>query len=293
MTQALADTVISWSWIAVSALSFALVFRSTGFLVFTHGSVMTAGAYCFAGLAAILGLGVVPAAGLAVCGAAGVGCLVEAGLYAPLRRRQASPLALFLASLGAVVVIENALSMVFGDAPLCLMPSVTVGEGMLIAGARLSPVRLATFVVGTVASAVVAFCLVRTRVGMAMRALWSDPDLARSSGMAVERLIFITTAIASALAGGIGILVALDVDATPGLGMRLLLPGVVAAIVGGTARWYDPLVGAVLVALSRFAAVWWFSSLWQDTFTFGLLLLVMLVRPGGLAGRARNTGAGM
>lgn len=285
MCQVILDTLVSWSWISVVALSFSMVFRSAGFLVFTHGTAIVVAPYLFALAVRSLNLPVSLAALIGVGGAVVVASCLDILLYRPLRRKGASPLALFLASLGAVVVFENILSLAFGDAPFCLVPGAAVREGLLIAGARITPVRLGTLAFGLISLCTVAVLLVGTRTGRNIRAVANDPTLALSCGVNMDWTIVVTVAVGSALAGSVGVLVGLDVDATPGLGMRLLLPGVLAAIIGGSGSWYGPPIGALVVSVSRLVALWYFSSLWQDTLAFAVLLLVLLVRPMGLCGR--------
>ena len=285
MTQPIVDAIISWGWISVVALSFAMIFRSVGFLVFTHATVMVVGPYLFALVGKHLHMAIPLVAMIGVAGAVAYGCGLDLLLYRPLRLQGASPLAMFLASLGAVVLFENIFSLAFGDAPFCLSSGSKVREGLQIAGAHITPVRLGTLIFGLIAMCFVAVLLSGTRIGRKIRAVANEPNLALSCGVDIDRTIFVTIAVGSALAGAVGILVALDVDVTPALGMRLLLPGVLAAIIGGTGSWYGPPIGALVVSMSRFVALWYFSSLWQDTFAFVILLIVILVRPIGLCGR--------
>ena len=285
MSQVIVDALISWGWISVVALSFAMIFRSAGFLVFTHGTAIVVAPYLFALSGRFLNLPGPLAAVFAIGGAAAVASCLDLLLYRPLRRKGASPLAMFLASLGAVVVFENILSLVFGDAPFCLVPRAEIREGLLIAGAHITPIRMGTLAFGLIALCAVAVFLAGTRIGRNIRAVANDPTLALSCGVNLDWTIAVTVAVGSALAGAVGVLVGLDIDATPGLGMRLLLPGVLAAIIGGTRSWYGPPIGALVVSAARLVALWYFSSLWQDTLSFTVLLLVLLVRPMGLCGR--------
>jgi branched-chain amino acid transport system permease protein len=118
-----------------------------------------------------------------------------------------------------------------------------------------------------------------------MRAVASDSELAKLSGIKSDRIILISFAIGSALAGIAGILVALDVDMTPTMGMNMLLMGVVAMIIGGVGSIRGIVLGSLLLATAQNLAVWYISSQWMDASAFVLLLIFLLFKPEGFMGK--------
>jgi branched-chain amino acid transport system permease protein len=123
------------------------------------------------------------------------------------------------------------------------------------------------------------------KTGKAMRAVASDSGLSKLSGIKSDRIILISFAIGSALAGIAGILVALDVDMTPTMGMNMLLMGVVAMIIGGAGSIWGIVLGSLLLATAQNLAVWYISSQWMDAVAFAILLLFLLFKPEGFAGK--------
>jgi len=117
-----------------------------------------------------------------------------------------------------------------------------------------------------------------------MRAITSDPELARVFGININRIILLTFAIGSGIAGIAGILVALDVDMTPRMGMSLLVMAMVTVIFGGSKNLIGVTVGAYLLALAQQFAVWNINSQWQDAITFLVLIVFLLFKPAGLKG---------
>jgi branched-chain amino acid transport system permease protein len=118
-----------------------------------------------------------------------------------------------------------------------------------------------------------------------MRAVANDSELASLSGIDSDRVILWAFAIGSALAGVAGILIALDVDMTPTMGMDALMIGVVAVIIGGANSIPGIALGALLLGLAQQFGVWYISSQWQDAIAFVILLVFLLFRPQGFMGR--------
>jgi branched-chain amino acid transport system permease protein len=114
-----------------------------------------------------------------------------------------------------------------------------------------------------------------------MEAVADDRDLAQVVGIRIERIYLLAIGWASALAAVAGIVVSLDVDMTPTMGMQPLLLGVVAVIVGGNSI-LGTVVGALIIGGVQHIGTFWISSRWQDTIIFGTLILVLIMRPGGI-----------
>jgi len=281
--QVMLNAIVSASVILMVGVGFALVFRTARFFHFAHGIFFTIGAYLAFLFKAILGLPLALSALLAAGGAACLGALVELAVYRPLRTKRASPLVLLLASLGVYVVLQNAVSLAFGDDTKSIR-SGTVSEGFEVLGARITPIQ-ATTVCASVVLVGVLVCLMRgTRFGKAMRAVADDPELARISGIASDRVLLLTVAAASALAGVAGVLVALDVDMTPTMGMNALMLSVVAVVVGGGRTITGVMLGAILLGFAQHLAAWTLGARWQEATALLVLLAFLLVKPHGFLG---------
>ncbi len=115
LPQLTANALIAAGAYCLVAVGFGLIFATTRFFHFAHGAVYAWGAYLAFLFVKVLGLPLVAGAALAVVLCGGLGAAFELGLYRPLRARGASPLVLLLASLGAYVVLQNLISLLFGD----------------------------------------------------------------------------------------------------------------------------------------------------------------------------------
>lgn len=282
--QLTVNGIVAGSGYALVAIGFALVYNVAKFFHFAHGVIFAVGAYSAFLLVNWLGLPLGASILIAVVVSAMVGCALDLAVFAPLRRRGSSSLVLLLASLGLYVVLQNLISVVFGDGIKTLRTGV-VEEGTVFLGARITCIQICTVFTSIVLVFVVGLFLKVTKMGRAMRAVSSDPELARVSGIESDQVVLWTFAIGSALAGVAGILVALDVDMTPTMGMHALMMGVVAVIIGGRDSILGVAFGALLLGMAQHLGAWQVSSQWQDAIAFAILLAFLLFRPEGFMGK--------
>jgi branched-chain amino acid transport system permease protein len=282
-TQLLANTLVAASVYALVALGFAVIYSTTRFFHFAHGIVFAFGAYATFFLHGSLGCPLPVAMGLGVIGGMGLGCLIEVAAYRPLRRKGSSSLVLLVASLGIYVALQNLLSLCFGDDARTIRSPV-VEEGVRLAGARITLVQLATSAVCIALLCATQLLLNRSKIGKAIRAVGSDSYLAEASGIAAERVLVWTYALGSALGAVAGILVALDIDMTPTMGMNALMVAVVVTVVGGIGGIRGLAIGALLLAGAQQFVSWVFGAEWKDAMAFVILVAFLLFRPHGTAG---------
>ena len=284
MLQPILNSFITASWVALVASGFGLVFYCGRFFHFAQGTVFMAGAYFTYFLRNFLGLSLFASVVLSIALSAGLGCLIELAVYRPLRHKGASSLAMLLASLGMYVVLQNTIAMVFGSDTKTIRQG-DIQEGLNVLGAKITQLQVLTICISMTLLMVLAIALKRTKVGVAIRTLASDPELARTVGIDPDRVMFWVFFIASSLGGIAGILVALDVDMTPTMGMTAMLMGVVAVIIGGVRSPLGVLLGALLLGMAQHLGVWKVGAQWQDAIAFAILLIFLLIRPRGIFGR--------
>ncbi len=286
--QLTVNGVVAGAAFALMALGFALVYNVARFFHFAHGVIFTIGAYSTFLIVNWLGLPLLFSIPIGIAFAALIGCSLDVIVFGPLRRKGNSPLVLLLASLGIYIILQNLISAFFGD-DIKTIRSGVVDQGITFLGARITSIQICiVFTSFLVLVAVIAF-LRTTKMGRAMRAVSNDPELARVCGINSDRVVLWTFAIGSALAGLAGILVALDVDMTPTMGMNALMMGVVAVIIGGVGSIPGVALGALLLGMAQHLGVWKISSQWQDAIAFVILLIFLLFRPQGFLGKKVKT----
>lgn len=283
MPQFIANTVLVAATILLVGLGFGLIYRITRFFHIAHGAVFTVGAYSLYVLNTALHLDLALAVPVAVAVAALVGLAIDRAVHLPLRRRDATSVVHLIASLGLYVAATNLLSLGFGGQTLTLRRG-QVAEGISLLGARLTPIQL-TIICCSVAAVILTVLLGRlTNSGLFYRAVATDSDLARVTGIEVDTVISGSFLFGSALVGLAGALMALDVDLRPTMGLSPLLLAVVAVIVGGPGSTGGLLVGALLISTIQGGVGWAFGQEWREPAAFAALLVFLVLRPRGVRG---------
>lgn len=283
-SQIIINIIIAFSISLLLAVSFSLIYQTTRFFHFAHAIIFTSGAYFAFLFIQIFGWSYFVAIPAAIFLALLFGTSTELFIFKPLRKKKSSAIILLLASLGIYIVLQNLISLFFGDDTKSIR-FWEVREGIQIEGAYITPVQLIIVGVSVVLVILVAAFLSSAKTGKAMRAVANDSELASFSGIESDRIILIAFAIGSALAGIAGILVAFDVDMTPTMGMNMLLMGVVAMIIGGVGSIWGIVLGSLLLATAQNLSAWYISSQWMDASAFIILLIFLLFKPEGFAGK--------
>jgi branched-chain amino acid transport system permease protein len=282
---------------ALVALGYTMVYGVLKLINFAHGDVMMVGVYMGYGTAFALGrqaqksfLGVVLIFLVAMAGCALMGFLIERFAYRPLREKPR------LTSLITAIGISFALSYGFqldigflpGAAPRAF-PEVIQPNEWLIIGDRDVVVwnwQVMSLLIAVGLMVSLQFLVFKTRFGRAMRAVSYDHRVAALMGIPTDRVIAVTFMIGSGLAAGAGLLYAIkDTSVNPLMGLFVGLKAFVAAVIGGIGHVPGAVVGALMLGLVEEFVVGYVASTWRDAVAFGILILVLLVRPGGLFGR--------
>ena len=282
--QIFVNGLIAGSGYGLVGLSFGLIYATTHFFHFAHGAVYTFAAYLAFALLTLAGLSAWISIPLAILGAAIAGGFMDVFMYRPLRNRQAGPLILLLASLGLFVVIQACVSIAFGS-NVHVLSSVIAGTTFSIFGGRITSSQLITVIVANSLFFGILAALHTTRPGRILRAVGSDPELARIVGVEIDRIIPIVFGVGSALAGIAALLAAYDTGLKPTMGFNALLFGVVAMIIGGIGNVPGAYLGGLLLGFAQQFGAWILPSRWQDLIVYLILAFFLLLRPAGIAGR--------
>jgi len=172
----------------------------------------------------------------------------------------------------------------FGDDTKTLRSGI-VSEGLELLDGRITPIQIVIIAVSAVLLILCWVLTKYTKMGTAMRAVASDPELAIVSGIDTDTTILFAFMLGSCLAGIAAILISFDIDMTPTMGMNALMMGVVAVIIGGVGSIPGAALGGFLLAFAQNFGVWKISSQWQDAIAFIILLVFLLFRPYGFFGK--------
>ncbi|HLI12300.1 MAG TPA: branched-chain amino acid ABC transporter permease [Alphaproteobacteria bacterium] len=266
---------------ALVALGFVLVLNATGAVNFAQGDLVMAGGFVAVALAQT-----VPAPGilllpLVLLGMAMLGLIFSALAYFPLMRRP--PVTVFISTIAMGIVLQNAANAIFGAEPRAT-PALLGDRLYRLGGLVIGEQSLA--IIGVAAALVLAQHLLftRTQLGRSLRATAQDRDMARAIGIPVARMIALTFALASALAGAAGLLLAHQYFVEPTRGTELIVSAYIAVVIGGWGSLPGAVLGALLVALFEVIASAYVSYTAATALLYIALLALLWLRPQGLLG---------
>ena len=269
---------------ALMALGFTLIYGSLRFLNLSLGSLFTLGAYVAWVVSA--GLGLPPLVGLAAAfllvGLAGAGIYEVA--VRPLVGRPGWEIATIISTLAVGIVIQQLIQIVWGPRNQG-MPDLMSGS------ARVGPVlvvqyqRVAVVVVALAVMAALWWLLTRTRHGLAIRAVAQNRDAALLGGVSANRIFLLVMALGSGLAAISGVLLStVMVSLNPTVGLAYALRGLVVTLFGGLGSITGTLWAAFIIGLFESFVAVYFGEGWKLPALFVFLIVVLVVRPSGLAG---------
>ena len=267
---------------ALIALGYTMVYGIVKLINFAHGDIMMMGAYfSFIALTAFgVPLWIAIVFSMAVCAVCGV--LIEKIAYKPLRN--APRIWALISAIGVSFFLENLFLLIFKPDPKPF-PPLTI-----------SPIRVGTLQISgiTVITLVLSFAIMitldrfikYTRTGKAMRAASEDKEAAALMGISVDKTISITFAIGSALGALGGVLFAVAYpQIEPYMGVMPGLKAFIAAVLGGIGIMPGAMLGGYLLGIAESLTKGYLSTRWADAVVFGILIVVLLVKPSGILGK--------
>ena len=268
---------------ALIALGYTMVYGIIRLINFAHGDIYMVGAYAGYYAVTVMHLPFVPALIIAMAASSVLGVLIERIAYKPLRN---SPrITLLITAIGMSLLLENVGQKLFTSTPRTY-PTIFKASYEVL-GVSVDQSRIIIFAITVLLMIGLQYFVTYTKPGMAMRALSQDRDAARLMGINVDRVISITFAVGSALAGAAGILVGIVYpQIKPTMGVMPGLKAFVAAVIGGIGIIPGAMLGGMIIGVSENFVTAYISSSWRDAIAFGLLILILLVRPSGLLGKS-------
>jgi branched-chain amino acid transport system permease protein len=282
-SQILLNGIISGSIYILIALGFAIVYRTVKFFHFAHGAVYAVGAYIGYALMVHGGIPSVVSFLAAALGSGAVGVCTDRIVYWPLRKRRAPDMVFLIASFGVFVFIQNLLQLVFGAQTLSIRMGV-VKVGHQFFNAVITDAQILILVVSGLLSVGLWVFVRQAKLGKAMRAVADDRLGASVAGIDPEQVVLAAFAIGSVLAGAAGVLVAYETNIEPTMGMNAILKGIIASIVGGIGSIPGAVLGGLFLGLAENIGIWKISAGWKDSIAFAILIVFLLIRPGGIMG---------
>jgi branched-chain amino acid transport system permease protein len=296
--QELVNGITTGALYSLVALGFSMVYGVLKLLNFAHGDLYMVGAYIgffviqwFGGaqhLTIAVPLLLVIMFVLAAALVGGLGVAIERFAYRPLR--DAPRIAPLITAIGVSFFLESSALLLFGAQYRVYNTAdfISLSSGIQIGSVTIDSVQILVLVLGVVLMAGLQLLVNRTRLGRQVRAVAADREAAEMLGINVNFVITATFFLGSALAGVAGIMGGLLFNqVTSTIGFIAGLKAFTAAVVGGIGSIPGAMLGGLFIGVAESFVTGYISSTYSNLIVFGILIVVMLLRPSGLLGRAQ------
>ena len=275
--------------IAMGAIGLSLIFGTTGLTNFAHGEFLTGGAFAAYIFNVTFGIHFIPATLMAIVVGAVFGALVNKGLWQPLGRRGTGLIAALVVSIGLSLVMRYLFLYFYGGSSRSYAQYATQ-QPISIGPIEIPPRDLVIMALSVIVLTLVGLALIKTRLGKATRAIADNPSLAASSGIDVERVVNLVWILGTALAALGGVFLALSQQVSYLLGFQILLLLFAAVTLGGLGTAFGALVGSVVIGIFTQVSTLVIPAELQNVGALMVLILILVVRPQGILGRAERVG---
>jgi len=283
--QVFFNSAITGSLYLIGAVGLTLIYGLSRFPNFAHAEFITLGAFIGYSVAEQAGLSLPLAVIVAFLVTGIVGLLCYCGVFQPLAKRGASIIHLMVASIALSFVLRHAIGAIWTWRPKYFIATWSAFD---IGPLRITGLWLWLILAAVALAILMHFVLVRTKIGKAIRATASNPELALASGINIDRVIWITWFIGAGLAAIAGIFRGADSQIWPMTGWEMILPMFAVAILGGIGNFYGAIAAAFIVGLAENLGVVGLIALGLSTtyrigIAFLILIITLIVKPEGLA----------
>lgn len=271
---------------ALVALGYSMVYGIVQLINFAHGDIIMLGAYAVWYFTAKLGAPWWLAVISSIVFCALCGMIIEKLAYKPLRN--SARISLLITAIGISLFLQNTVQLLFTANPRMFINFIPDG-GISVGERSISYTTMITILVSAAIMVGLTLLVSKTKIGKAMRAVSEDNRTAQLMGINVNNTISFTFVLGSALAGvGAVLYVCSYSQISPTMGSMLGLKAFVAAVLGGIGSIPGAMLGGLLIGIAESMTKGYISSQLADAVVFGILIIVLLVKPTGIFGRGNS-----
>jgi len=283
--QVLFNSAITGSFYLIGAVGLTLTYGLSNFPNFAHAELITLGAFIGYLLTEQLGLSLPIAFVVSFLGTGLVGFLCYRGIFQPLAKRGATIIHLMVTSIALGFILRHSIGAIWSWEPVYFTATWSAFD---VGRLRVTGLWIWLILTALSLALIMHFILVKTKIGKAIRATSSNPELALASGINTDRVIWITWFIGAGLAAIAGIFRGADTQVWPMTGWDVILPMFAVAILGGIGNFYGAIAAAFIIGLAENVGVVGLTILGLSTtyrigIAFLILIITLIVRPQGLA----------
>ncbi len=279
LAQLIVNGIAVGSIIGLAAVGLTLTYGILRLSNFAHGDFMTLGAYLTL-LANTSGVNIWLSMILGAIATVVAMLISEKLIWSPMRNRRASSTTLIIISIGLALFLRNGIILIWGGSNQDY--NVPISPARDILGLKIPQNQLIVMGLAVLAILALHYLLQNTKIGKAMRAVADDIDLARVSGINVDRVVIWTWVIAGSLTALGGSMYGLITAVRPNMGWFLILPMFASVILGGIGNPYGAIAAALIIGITQEASTPLLGSQYKQGVALLIMILVLLIRPKGL-----------
>lgn len=284
LLQQIVNGLMLGSTYSLIAIGYTLVFGVLHLVHLAHGEVFMIGAFVALQVVLLSGGGVAAAIPAAAVASATLGVLIYLLAIKPIMARKGHFLAPMISTIGIGLVLQELATRTFGGEQVGF-PVQMESQVWNIGGITVTSVQAVILAVSLGLMLALHLFVTMTRVGMAMRATAESMVISHTLGIRSDRIIILTFAIASGLAGVAGVLVGMSFNSiSPYMGVDMGIKGLAAMLLGGLGNVYGAMIGGLVIGVVEVISVGYLSSSYRDAFAFFVIIAVLLFRPRGIFG---------
>lgn len=288
--QLIVDGLLFGLTIALGAMGLNLIFGTTGLTNFSHGELLTFGAFTAWTLNYLVGLNMLLAVPLSLIMSAFLwGWVQNRYLWKPLRRRGTGLMGMMIVSIGLALTLRYTALATFGGSPRNYN-QYAAQPGLNIFGVAVTPKAIILAVIEIVVLAIVLYWLKNSKIGKATRAVRDNPDLASATGIDVERVISYVWTLGAFLAALAGVTIGINQDVSWRMGQILLLIMFASVTLGGLGTIYGALIGALTIGVLIQVSTLVIPTELKTVSALFVMILMLLFRPQGILGKKERVG---
>ena len=280
--QLVVNGIIAGSEYALLAIGLTLIFGILRLIHFAHGEVAMAGAYTAFVVSVVFGLPLIIGFFAAIAIGALLGLAINFFAFKPLRKQH--PLMPLITAIAVSILLQNAIALFFGN-EIKTYNLGPVEKGNEVFGFIITNTQILIIFTAIALMLLTLFFLRKTKIGKQARAVADNRVLAESIGINSERVIAVTFAFGSALAAAGGVLLAMETNLEPMMGLMPNIKAFAAVIVGGVGSVPGAVLGSYLIGLAENIGIWYLPSGYKDAIAFFILMVFLLFRPAGILGK--------
>ncbi|MBP3277297.1 branched-chain amino acid ABC transporter permease [Kandleria sp.] len=271
------------SMYALVAIGYTMVYGIGKMINFAHGEIIMASSYfALVGISS-LGLPPVAAIALSVVLTAALGVITEKVAYKPLRGK--GSLEVLITAIGVSYLLQNVFYLIFTSSGKTF-PDIMPQGSFHLGGLHITYITLITLIISGVCTGALLFFIHKTKMGKAMRAVSEDAGAAQLMGINVSSTISLAFAIGSGLGAVAGVIYGAKFSLiNPYIGAMLGIKAFIAAVLGGIGSIPGAMVGGLMIGVAESLTISYISSDFSDAIVFGILILILLIKPAGLFGK--------